>query len=67
MAQHGTPIWLAPGAAAAMRQAFIRAALQGDDGLGAAQSVALAWHPALPLPMIAEAVTALLRESASAP
>ena len=67
MAQHGSPIWLAPGAAAAMRQAFIRAAMQGGDGLGAAQSVALAWHPALPLPMITEAVAALLRETPPAP
>jgi hypothetical protein len=55
------PRWLAPAAAAAMRRAFVQAALHGGDGLGAAQAVALAWHPALPLPMIAEAVASVLR------
>lgn len=39
-----------------MRRALVLAALRGTDGMEAAQSVAWAWHPALPAPMIAQAV-----------
>ena len=60
MASNGKPPWLAPKAAAAMHRAFVLAALRGADGIEAARSAAWAWHPALPAPMIAEAVACVM-------